>query len=135
MTQEIDNKKPNWFVRILIILLCIFIGGLIYFNFFWTCPPAQISGGLLVLVAFLTVLVLSEALAYVKANYSILDIAELVKNAKKLITETAGVELDYFTIADGETLLPIQNKQVINPVALVAAKVGETRLIDNILLN
>lgn len=80
-------------------------------------------------------LVLSEALAYVKANYSRLDIAELVKNAKKLITETAGVELDYFTIADGETLLPIQNKQVINPVALVAAKVGETRLIDNILLN
>ncbi len=80
-------------------------------------------------------LVLSKALAYVKANYSRLDIAELVKNAKKLITETAGVELDYFTIADGETLLPIQNKQVINPVALVAAKVGETRLIDNILLN
>lgn len=80
-------------------------------------------------------LVLSKALAYVKANYSKLDLTELVKNAKKLITETPGVELDYFTIADGETLLPLQNKQIENPVALVAAKVGETRLIDNILLN
>lgn len=56
-----ETKKPNWFVRILIILLCILIVGLIYFNFFWTCPPAHISSGLLVLVAFLTILVLSEA--------------------------------------------------------------------------
>lgn len=79
-------------------------------------------------------LVLSKALAYVKANYSRLDIAELVEHAKKIINKTPGVELDYFTIADGETLLPLQNKEIENPVALVAAKVGETRLIDNILL-
>lgn len=79
-------------------------------------------------------LVLSKALAYVKANYSRLDIAELVEHAKKIINKTPGIELDYFTIADGETLLPLQNKEIENPVALVAAKVGETRLIDNILL-
>lgn len=79
MTQEIDNKKPNWFVRILIILLCIFIGGLIYFNFFWTCPPAQISGGLLVLVAFLTVLVLSEAFD----NFSISKLISITKTTKE----------------------------------------------------
>lgn len=79
-------------------------------------------------------LVLSKTLAYVKANYSRLDIAELVEHAKKIINKTPGVELDYFTIADGETLLPLQNKEIENPVALVAAKVGETRLIDNILL-
>jgi hypothetical protein len=87
MTQEIDNKKPNWFVRILIILLCIFIGGLIYFNFFWTCPPAQISGGLLVLVAFLTVLVLSEAFD----NFSISKLITLSKTAKE--KETKNQEL------------------------------------------
>lgn len=79
-------------------------------------------------------LILSKALAYVDTNYSKLAIAELLKNAKKMIAQTPGVELDYFTIADGETLLPMQNKQVKNPVALVAAKVGETRLIDNMLL-
>ena len=69
-----------------------------------------------------------------KANFSKLAIPELLKNAKNIITKTPGVELDYFTIADGETLLPLENKEIENPVALVAAKVGETRLIDNILL-
>jgi hypothetical protein len=87
MSEEIDNKKPNWFVRILIILLCVFIGGLIYFNFFWTCPPAQISGGLLVLVAFLTVLVLSEAFD----NFSISKLITLSKTAKE--KETKNQEL------------------------------------------
>lgn len=87
MATDTDNKKPNWFVRILIILLCIFIGGLIYFNFFWTCPPAQISGGLLVLVAFLTVLVLSEAFD----NFSISKLITLSKTVKE--KETKNQEL------------------------------------------
>ena len=69
MATETNNKKPNWFVRILIIFLCIFIGGMIYFNFFWSTPQAQISAGLLVLVAFLTVLVLSEAFQFL--NYQV----------------------------------------------------------------
>ena len=80
-------------------------------------------------------LVLSKALMYVKTNYNTLTIPELLERAKKIITEVDGVELDYFTIADGETLLPLQSKAIENPVALVAAKVGETRLIDNMLLD
>lgn len=87
MSKETDNKKPNWFVRILIILLCIFIGGLIYFNFFWSCPPVQISGGLLVLVAFLTVLVLSETYD----NFSISKLVTLSKTVKE--KETKNQEL------------------------------------------
>jgi pantoate--beta-alanine ligase len=79
-------------------------------------------------------LVLSKALQYVKDNYNLLSSTQLVENAKKMINETAGVELDYFTIADGESLLPIENRAAKYPVALVAAKVGETRLIDNMLL-
>lgn len=82
-----ETKKPNWFVRILIILLCIFIGGLIYFNFFWSCPPAQISTGLLVLVAFLTVLVLSEAFD----NFSITKLISLSRTVKE--TENKNQEL------------------------------------------
>ena len=75
-----ETKKHNWFVRILIILLCIFIGGLIYFNFFWSCPPAQISTGLLVLVAFLTVLVLSEAFD----NFSIIKLISLSRTVNEV---------------------------------------------------
>lgn len=79
-------------------------------------------------------LVLSAALFYVKANFHTKSIADLLANAKAIIDKVPGVELDYFTIADGETLQPVSEKRESNLVALVAAKVGETRLIDNMLL-
>ncbi|SMC72923.1 pantoate--beta-alanine ligase [Pedobacter nyackensis] len=80
-------------------------------------------------------LILSRALAYVKDNFANQTIPMLLEAAKKLINETPGVELDYFTIANGETLLPEEDKDHHDIVALVAAKVGETRLIDNMILN
>lgn len=80
-------------------------------------------------------LVLSKALLYVQDNFSNKSIPALLEEAKKLINETPGVELDYFTIANGDTLLPEEDKKHHNIVALVAAKVGETRLIDNMILN
>ncbi|KQB99309.1 pantoate--beta-alanine ligase [Pedobacter sp. Hv1] len=80
-------------------------------------------------------LVLSSALNYVVAHYQQEELSTLLTKAKAMINETPGVVLDYFTIADGETLLPIENKGAAHPVALVAAKVGETRLIDNMLLD
>jgi pantoate--beta-alanine ligase len=79
-------------------------------------------------------LVLSKALSYVKDNYHQLPLSDLQETARQLINEKKGVELDYFTIADGNTLLPLTDKHNHNAVALVAAKVGETRLIDNVLL-
>jgi pantoate--beta-alanine ligase len=80
-------------------------------------------------------LVLNKALQYVADNFNKLTTAKLLEEAKAMINSVKGVELDYFTIADGETLLPITtNKETKNPIALVAAKVGETRLIDNMVL-
>ncbi len=80
-------------------------------------------------------LVLSRALNYVKEHFKAESIATLLTNAKAMISNTPGVELDYFTIASGETLMPEMDKEAKSIVALVAAKVGETRLIDNMLLN
>lgn len=80
-------------------------------------------------------LILSKALAYVKDHFQERDIPELLEKAKQMIVAIPGVELDYFTIARGETLLPANDKQEQGLVALVAAKVGDTRLIDNMLLN
>jgi pantoate--beta-alanine ligase len=80
-------------------------------------------------------LVLSEALNFVRTHYRDEPIDTLVAKAKEMINATAGVELDYFTIADKETLLPQTNKDSDHLVALVAAKVGQTRLIDNTLLD
>lgn len=79
-------------------------------------------------------LVLSKALFYLAANFKRFDLADLLQHAKNMITQTAGVELDYLVIANGDTLLPAQSKQG-NLVALVAADVGDTRLIDNVVLN
>lgn len=80
-------------------------------------------------------LVLSKALAYVKDNFQDHAIPTLLKEAKRMINESGGVELDYFTIANEKTLLPEEDKSHPHIVALVAAKVGQTRLIDNMILN
>lgn len=79
-------------------------------------------------------LVLSRALQYVKDHYREEELEILLQKATAMIDQTKGVVLDYFTIADGNTLLPVSDKSNPFPVALVAAKVGETRLIDNMLL-
>lgn len=80
-------------------------------------------------------LVLNKALQFVSDNFEKLALEELLAKAKTMINDTPGVELDYFTIADSESLLPVDDKKAHNSVVLVAAKVGQTRLIDNMILN
>lgn len=79
-------------------------------------------------------LVLSQALTYVKDHFEEQSLEELLQNAGAIINKVPGVELDYFTIANGETLQPALDKGQSDLIALVAAKVGHTRLIDNMLL-
>lgn len=80
-------------------------------------------------------LVLSKALFYIESNYKQLPLDALLANAKRMIERTPDLTLDYLTVADTQSLLPIKNKKEEHTVALIAAKVGETRLIDNIILN
>ncbi len=80
-------------------------------------------------------LVLNKALQYVKDHFNDYSIEELLQKAIDIINSTTGVELDYFTIANTDTLLPEYNKGAKQLIALVAAKVGETRLIDNMMLD
>lgn len=79
-------------------------------------------------------LVLSHALRYVAANYTVISNEDLLHQAEKMIQATPEVELDYFTIANPGTLKPLGDEKPAQAIALVAAKVGETRLIDNMLL-
>ena len=78
-------------------------------------------------------LVLSKTLNWVNDNFDMTKIDLLKQQAETAINSEPGVELGYFEIADGDTLLPAdaQSKTI---VALVAAKVGETRLIDNVII-
>jgi len=78
-------------------------------------------------------LILSKALNWVKSNFDPKNIPVLKAEAENLIAAEPGTVLEYFEIADGATLHPAnQNSKKI--VALVAARVGKTRLIDNVLL-
>ncbi|MDP9080372.1 MAG: pantoate--beta-alanine ligase [Bacteroidota bacterium] len=78
-------------------------------------------------------LILSKTLNWLKDNFDKHNIPELKQEAEKMINSEPGVELDYLAIADGDTLHPAtENTKSI--VALVAAKVGKTRLIDNVAL-
>ena len=78
--------------------------------------------------------VLSRALRYVQDHYETGTIAGLEQAAKQMISNTPGVELDYFIIADPKTLQPQHAADLDGSVVLVAAKVGQTRLIDNTIL-
>lgn len=79
-------------------------------------------------------LVLSRALYNVKDHFDLGRIPELEAEARQMIEATPGVKLDYFVIVDGLTLEPAELPYGKQLVALVAAKVGETRLIDNMIL-
>lgn len=78
-------------------------------------------------------LILSKTLAWVKNNYNRDDIATLQQQAREMISEEPGIGLEYFEITDGDTLLPA-TPATKNVVALVAARAGKTRLIDNMLV-
>lgn len=78
-------------------------------------------------------LILSKTLNKIKQSFDPEKIDELKQQAEQDISAEPGVVPAYFEIADGETLLPA-NKNTKNVVALVAATVGKTRLIDNVVI-
>ena len=79
-------------------------------------------------------LVLSKTLNWVKENFDSNNIIELQNKAVEAINAEDGVSLEYFELADGDSLHPA-NQATKNVVGLVAARVGKTRLIDNVLIN
>jgi len=78
-------------------------------------------------------LILSKTLNWVKENFDAGKIPELKEQAEFAINNEPDVELAYFEIVDGDTLHPA-GETTKNMVALVAAKVGNTRLIDNVVI-
>ncbi len=79
-------------------------------------------------------LILSKTLNWVKENFDINQIDTLQQQAAQMISNEPGVELEYFEIADGKTL-HLATPASESVVALVAARVGKTRLIDNVLID
>jgi pantoate--beta-alanine ligase len=78
-------------------------------------------------------LILSKTLNRVKDNFDRNNISNLKSEAEKQISAEPCVQLEYFEIADADNLHPA-NQNTTRFVALVAARVGNTRLIDNMLV-
>lgn len=78
-------------------------------------------------------LILSKALSWVKANFNADNIALLQQQAEQMVSNEPGIGLEYFEIVDGDTLTPA-TADTKKAVALVAARAGKTRLIDNMLI-
>jgi pantoate--beta-alanine ligase len=78
-------------------------------------------------------LILSKTLKWVKEHFDKNNTGQLQAEAAKQIGDEPGVQLEYFEIADGDNLHPA-NQNTANFVALVAARAGNTRLIDNMLM-
>ena len=79
-------------------------------------------------------LALPRALNLTKSLIGSKSVGEVKMDILRFFQSVEGVQLEYFEICDPETLLPVHNKTG-NMVALVAAKVGQIRLIDNIILS
>lgn len=77
---------------------------------------------------------LHQLLQKIKAKYAQHSIEELKKTFEEELAGNNHFKLDYFEIADGETLTPLTENNSKNPRAFVAAFIDNIRLIDNISL-
>ena len=78
-------------------------------------------------------LILSKTLSWVKTNFDAGNIPAIKQQAEAMVNNESGIELEYFEIVDGKTLYTA-TADTKTIVALVAARAGKTRLIDNMLI-
>lgn len=74
-----------------------------------------------------------QTLSWVKSNFQKMDNAALESEARDRLGKQ-GMQVDYVTINDAETLQPLHGKER-KAIVLAAASVGQVRLIDNLFLN
>jgi pantoate--beta-alanine ligase len=79
--------------------------------------------------------VISKMLRYIKDRFETVPPAELEQYATDHLLSSGFDKVDYVSIADAETLRPITTvSEAQKPVALIAAFIGDVRLIDNVVL-
>lgn len=109
------DKKTNWFVRILIIILSLFILVIIMVNFLFTVPKGEINYGIITLLLLVIVLVLSE----VFDNFSIGKLISLNKE-NKVKDNNINILKD-----ENKTL----REEVINITSLITQQQSNTNII------
>jgi pantoate--beta-alanine ligase len=77
-----------------------------------------------------------QALQYIKTNIDLQSIPDLIHQAEQILQQQHFTAIDYVAIVHTKTLQPITAWNAAEPTAaLIAAYMGEVRLIDNLLIN
>ena len=79
-------------------------------------------------------LALSKALTLATNLFPERSIQEIKAEVNHYLEQAEGIKPEYFEICDSQTFLPVTSKNGKDLVALVAARVGNIRLIDNVIL-
>lgn len=78
---------------------------------------------------------LSKALFYIKENIQQKPIAQLIQEQKEILAKDDLIHVEYLIVVNGKTLEPVSEYNNEVPLTvLVAAKVGQVRLIDNVII-
>ncbi|MBC7758495.1 MAG: pantoate--beta-alanine ligase [Phormidesmis sp. FL-bin-119] len=78
---------------------------------------------------------LFSSLTRAKEEFGHLSIPQVKKNAMDYLSNAVGIKVEYFEFYDINTFEPASSKQAENVIALVAARVGDIRIIDNMILS
>lgn len=76
-----------------------------------------------------------KMLQYIKTNYTNIPLLQIEKHVNSYLLSNGFNKADYVAIADADTLQPVKDiSEAKRLVALIAAFIGEVRLIDNLVL-
>lgn len=81
-----ENRKNSTFVRILIIVFCLFVVGLVTYSFFFGNPPYKLNYELIILLLIIVVLILSE-------SFDNMNMASFISLNRKVTEKKEEVEL------------------------------------------
>jgi pantoate--beta-alanine ligase len=79
-------------------------------------------------------LALFHALSKFRDLYKIKSVAQLKAEITSFLNSAPGIELEYFEIFNAKSFQPVASKRSGSIIALVAAKVGTIRIIDNMII-
>ncbi|MBU4288097.1 MAG: hypothetical protein KKI12_08000 [Proteobacteria bacterium] len=86
--METQATKTNWFVRILIIVFCLGLFVMVFYNFLFVDPKGEINSGLLILLSISLILVLAESFD----SFSIGKLISISRETKKKEKQIQGLE-------------------------------------------
>lgn len=118
MEQE---KKTNWFTRLLLIAIGGLIAFMIVYRYFFTDPKAEISAGIIILLGFLIVLALSE----VFDSFSIGEVLKLSRTIKSKEKEIEKKETEI-------TKIEAEKNQLLNQVITLSNNFSQRQSNTNI---